>query len=113
MRLLKLRPDPKLNAWALGKAHEVLGSIPSKHLILEAYLFGSAAEGTFTHDSDLDFLIVVANEEHAKILQAEVLRPGFTDIAVDWIFKTKESFEARKKIGGVCFIAHNNGRRLL
>ena len=43
--LLKMIPNPAMNQWAQQKAMEVLNSIPSQDLILEAYLFGSAVEG--------------------------------------------------------------------
>jgi predicted nucleotidyltransferase len=77
-----------------------------------AYLFGSAANGNFTSDSDLDFIIVAKNQAANKQLQNEVYSPRFTDIAIDWIFKTKESFDKRKNFGGVCFDAFHSGMRL-
>ena len=98
--------------WAQQKAVEVLNSVPSQGLILEAYLFGSAVDGVFTADSDLDFVIVTNDEAAIKQLQKEVYSPRFTDIAVDWIFKTKESFNERKGFGGVCFVAFHSGKKL-
>ncbi|NJL24401.1 MAG: nucleotidyltransferase domain-containing protein [Calothrix sp. SM1_5_4] len=112
MSLLKLVHDPELNKWAQRKAVEVLNSIPSQDLILEAYLFGSAVYGNFTPDSDLDFIVVTKDQASIKQLQKEVYSPRFTDIAVDWIFKTKESFDQRKNFGGVCFIAFREGIKL-
>ncbi|MFN7904105.1 MAG: nucleotidyltransferase domain-containing protein [Pseudobdellovibrionaceae bacterium] len=67
---------------------------------MEAYLFGSAVDGVFTDDSDLDFVVVAKNEVALKQLQKEVYSPRFTDIAVDWIFKTKDSFDERKEFSG-------------
>lgn len=98
--------------WAQKKAIEVLDSIPSQNLILEAYLFGSAVDGGFTVNSDLDFIIVSYDESSIKQLQKEVFSPRFADIAIDWIFKTKASFDERKNFGGVCFVAFQNGKRL-
>lgn len=112
MSLLKLIPRPDSNHWAQNKALEILKSIPSQELILEAYLFGSAVGGTFTEDSDLDFVIVVNDNAAIKQLQSEVYGPRFADIAIDWIFKTKESFDDRKDFGGVCFEAFHHGLRL-
>lgn len=112
MSLLKMIPNPAMNEWAQRKALEVLNSIPSQNLILEAYLFGSAVDGNFTTDSDLDFVVVAKDEVSIKQLQKEVYRPRFTDIAVDWIFKTKMSFDERKNFGGVCFVAFHSGKRL-
>jgi predicted nucleotidyltransferase len=100
------------NIWAQEKAVSILNSIPSQNLILEAYLFGSAVDGIFTFDSDLDFIIIAKDDVSIKQLQKEVYSPRFTDIAVDWIFKTKESFDERKDYGGVCFVAFHNGKKL-
>ncbi len=112
MGLLKMIHDPEMNKWAQQKAVEVLNSIPSQDLILEAYLFGSAVYGNFTADSDLDFVVVVKDQASIKQLQKEVYTRRFTDIAIDWIFKTKESFDERKNFGGVCFVAFHNGMKL-
>lgn len=112
MGLLKMIHNPEMNKWAQQKAAEVLNSIPSQDLILEAYLFGSAVDGNFTEDSDLDFIVVTKDQASIKHLQKEVYSPRFTDIAIDWIFKTKESFDERKDFGGVCFVAFHNGKKL-
>lgn len=112
MSLLKLVHNPEMNKWAQQKAVEVLNSIPSQDLILEAYLFGSAVDGNFTPDSDLDFIVVAKNQAAIKQLQKEVYTPRFADIAIDWIFKTKESFDERKNFGGVCFVAFRDGMKL-
>jgi predicted nucleotidyltransferase len=112
MGLLKMIPKPEMNKWAQQKAVEVLNSIPSQDLILEAYLFGSAVEGVFTDDSDLDFVVVTKDQTSIKQLQKEVYAPRFADIAIDWIFKTKESFDERKDFGGVCFDAFHHGKKL-
>jgi predicted nucleotidyltransferase len=113
MGLLKLSQrssDDK--TWAQKKAVEVLNSIPSQNLILEAYLFGSAVNGVFTPDSDLDLLVVVKDESAIKQLQKEVYSPRFADIAIDWIFKTEPSFQERKDYGGVCFEAFHYGKKM-
>jgi predicted nucleotidyltransferase len=112
MGLLKMIPNPAMNQWAQEKAVEFLDSIPSQDLILEAYLCGSAVDGVFTPDSDLDFVVVTKDQASIKQLQKEVYSPRFADIAIDWIFKTKESFDERKNFGGVCFVAFHSGRKL-
>ena len=86
MGLLKMNSNPEMNQWAQKKALAVLNSIPSQDLILEAYLFGSAVEGVFTDDSDLDFVVVAKDDASIKQLQKEVYSPRFSDIAIDWIF---------------------------
>jgi predicted nucleotidyltransferase len=112
MGLLKMIHNPAMNEWAQQKAVEVLKSIPSQDLILEVYLFGSAVYGNFTPDSDLDFVVVVKDQAAIKQLQKEVYSRQFTDVALDWIFKTKESFDERKNFGGVCFVAFHSGKKL-
>ena len=112
MGLLKMLHNPEMNKWAQQKAVEVLNSIPSQHLILEAYLFGSAVDGNFTDESDLDFIIVARDQAAIKQLQKDVYTRKFTDIAIDWIFKTKASFDERKDFGGVCFDAFHHGKKL-
>lgn len=47
MGLSKLIHRPEMNEWAQKKAVEVINAIPSQDLILEAYLFGSAVDGSF------------------------------------------------------------------
>ena len=98
MSLLKLS-QPKLNFSPQKKAAEVLHSIPSRHLILSGYLFGSAVSGSFTADSDLDFLLVLKNKSDLNIIKKEVYQPRFTDIAVDWILKLESDFDQRKDLG--------------
>ena len=109
MKLSKKKPpfDPQ------EKARKLVASIPSKNLILEAFLFGSAVDGTFTEDSDLDILLVVNEAAHIKKILKEVSVPHFSDIAVDWIVKTSEEFSKRKSLGGVCFEAFHHGKKLL
>lgn len=112
MSLLKMIPNPNMNNWAQKKAKEIIDSMASRNLILEAYLFGSAVDGVFTKNSDLDIVVVAKDETDIRQLHKEVYSARFTDIAIDWIFKTKESFDERKRIGGVCFVAFHNGKKL-
>ncbi len=111
MSLLKLS-GKKSSPALVTKARKILQKIPSQNLILEAYLFGSAVDGKFTPDSDLDFLVVVETENEIRSLQKEVYQPRFADIAIDWIFKSRDEFLVRKDLGGVCFEAFHHGKRL-
>lgn len=112
MGLLKMIHNPEANRWAHAKALEVLDRVHSQQLILEAYLFGSAAYGNFSDNSDLDIVVVAPDVLSVAQLKKEVYRKEFSDVAIDWIFKTKEDFDARKEKGGVCFVAFNDGIRL-
>ena len=77
-------------------------------------LFGSAAAGQMTRDSDIDLLIVepkAANrhEESVKIRSAI----GDISFPVDVIVINTERFEATKDIfGGIAYPAHKYGRVL-
>ena len=77
-------------------------------------LFGSAATGEMTRDSDIDLLIVEAaptnqHEESVKIRSAI----GDVDHPVDVIVIPTERFEATKDIfGGIAYPAHKYGRVL-
>ena len=77
-------------------------------------LFGSAATGQMTNDSDLDLLIVEPApknrlEESLKIRDAI----GNVNLPVDVLIMARERFEATKNIiGGVAYPAHKYGKVL-
>jgi predicted nucleotidyltransferase len=77
-------------------------------------LFGSAATGLMTRDSDIDLLIVEAqaanrHEESVKIRCAI----GDISFPVDVMVINTERFEATKDIlGGIAYPAHEYGRVL-
>lgn len=77
--------------------------------ILEAYLFGSAAEGKNTVDSDLDLLIVLPDGYDLKSLYKIVYQPLFSPVATDWILISNSDFHLNKDIGGVSFVATRTG----
>lgn len=112
MSLFKLS-NTKPSFDPVQRAKEILGKVPSSHLIKEAYLFGSAVTGGFTEDSDLDIIVTVGNSVDCKTLQTEVYKAGFSDIAIDWIFKVDDEFQSRKDVGGVCFEAFHYGKKLV
>ncbi|MCL5278683.1 MAG: nucleotidyltransferase domain-containing protein [Planctomycetes bacterium] len=77
-------------------------------------LFGSAATGTMTPDSDLDLLIVeqqVANTRQESIR----LRAALEDVPlpIDLIVMSRQWFDDTKDvIGGIAYPAHKYGRVL-
>jgi len=77
-------------------------------------MFGSAATGEMTRDSDIDVLVVEQapgniREESVKIRTAI----GDVDYPVDVIVIPTERFEATKHIiGGIAYPAHKYGRVL-
>ena len=77
-------------------------------------LFGSAATGDMTADSDLDLLVAerqVANTRHESVR----LRAALEDVPwpIDVIVMSREWFEDTKNvIGGIAYPAHKYGRVL-
>ena len=75
-------------------------------------LFGSAATGKMTRDSDIDLLVVEAEpidrrEEYVRIRQAL----GGMGYPFDIILISTQWFEASKTvIGGIAYPAHKHGR---
>lgn len=75
-------------------------------------LFGSAATGTMTRDSDIDIL-VVAPAPANTIAERVQLRRSLRDIGipVDVFLIPTERFEESKEIfGGIAYPAHKYGR---
>ena len=77
-------------------------------------LFGSAASGQMTKDSDIDLLIVEASPKnhHEESLQIRDAI-GNVNVPVDVLIIETERFEATKNIvGGIAYPAHKYGRVL-
>jgi predicted nucleotidyltransferase len=77
-------------------------------------LFGSAAAGQMTKDSDIDLLIVgppPANRHEASVEIRDAI--GNVQVPVDVILIATERFESTKDIvGGIAYPAHKYGRVL-
>jgi len=75
-------------------------------------LFGSAAKGEITRDSDIDLLVVESeiedrDEEYVRIRRAL----GNMGFPFDILFITTEWFEASKNVvGGIAYAANKHGR---
>lgn len=114
MGLNRLTNNPELQKKAYSEALIVVQSLASLILVQEAYLFGSVAHGSFTEDSDIDLIAVVAdnidvNELHKKFNRLPLKRT----FALDLILKNKSEFDQRKDVGGVCFEAFHHGKKIL
>ncbi len=77
------------------------------------YLFGSAAEGKMTDQSDLDFLMVFSTEAFLREAQKS-LRPSYplSSYPVDLVWTTLEGFESKKQVGGICMVVFEEGKCL-
>ena len=77
-------------------------------------LFGSAAAGQMTRDSDIDFLIVEpapANRHEESVAIADAI--GDVSFPVDVKIIASDRFEATKDIiGGIAYPAHKYGKVL-
>lgn len=62
-------------------------------------LFGSAATGSMTPDSDLDFLLVKDDNKPRHERMVEVYRLIDKDIAADFLVYTQEELATRLKMG--------------
>jgi predicted nucleotidyltransferase len=95
-------------------AHELVRRILTAAHPDRIILFGSAATGTMTADSDLDLLVVEsqpgnAGEESVKIRRAL----GEVGYPVDVVVISKDHFEETKDLfGGIAYPAHKYGRVL-
>lgn len=88
---------------------EILSKISPERI----YLFGSAAEGKMTDQSDFDFLLVFDSSQSLRKAQKTLLSfYPLSTIPVDLVWTTTEEFEKKKEIGGVCFIVHREGQCL-
>ena len=77
------------------------------------YLFGSALGDNFDDSSDLDFLLVFRTKQEAASSRKLLYRQGHLfDRGVDFVFVDRISFESKSELGGVCFIAKQEGRQL-
>ena len=77
-------------------------------------LFGSAATGQMTHDSDIDLLVVEPEPANARDRSVKIRRAlGDVQFPVDIIVMSRERFEETKDIiGGLAYPAHKYGRVL-
>ena len=75
-------------------------------------LFGSAASGSMTRDSDVDLLVIergIEDQREESIRLREAL--GGIDMPIDVFAMTAERFEETKGvIGGLAYPANKNGR---
>ncbi|MCX7000582.1 MAG: nucleotidyltransferase domain-containing protein [Candidatus Sumerlaeota bacterium] len=93
-------------------AHKVVKCILSIVQPVRIILFGSAASGAMTRDSDLDLLIILRKVTDPRE-EGIRLRAALTDlnVPVDVIILSYERFEETKDIiGGIAYPAHKYGR---
>ena len=95
------------------EALRVAQTIASACQPIAVLLFGSAAEGKATDQSDLDFVVIV-KEEQDVIGKRKLLRKKMplSSFAVDLIFISEAEFNRKRQLGGVCMVSWEEGRCL-
>ncbi|HNX25751.1 MAG TPA: nucleotidyltransferase domain-containing protein [Spirochaetota bacterium] len=91
----------------------ILSKIPDTDSI---YLFGSYAKGTARDDSDIDIAVLLKRlpdwRERKRILNQVYNEAGESGYNVDFIIKSKDSFESEKTLPTLSRIIEREGRLL-
>jgi len=76
-------------------------------------LFGSAARGEMTDQSDLDFMLIFDTSADCR-LASRCLRQGtlLAPVPVDLICVATPDYLRKRTVGGICMIAAEDGRVL-
>jgi len=75
------------------------------------YIFGSYARGSISGTSDLDLAIIFENKEILKKQKKLILNSKlFLDYSTDFLFFTREEFEKKSSLWGVCTIIKSEGK---
>jgi predicted nucleotidyltransferase len=94
--------------------HELVRRILTASKPDRIILFGSAATGTMTRDSDIDLLVVEPAPENTRKESVKIRRAlGDVGYPIDVLVISTERFEETKNIiGGIAYPAHKYGRLL-
>src|SRR2546421_12338237 len=104
--------------WEMGiddsLAHELVRRILTAAHPDRIILFGSAASGTMTADSDLDLLVVQSQPGNPREESVRIRRAlGEVGYPIDVVVISTDRFEETKEIfGGIAYPAHKYGRVL-
>lgn len=104
--------------WVMGiddsLVHELVRRILAAAAPDRIILFGSAASGTMTCDSDIDLLVVEAAPGNTRDRSIKIRRAlGDVGYPIDLIVISTEHFEETKNIfGGIAYPANKYGRLL-
>lgn len=82
-----------------GQIDSITKQLIQKYKPDKIILFGSAASGQMTPDSDLDFLLVKDDNKSKHERMVEIYRLVDKDIAADFLIYTPEELAMRLKMG--------------
>lgn len=78
----------------------------------EIILFGSAARGEMSEASDVDFVVIFPTKVEARAGSKQFHKNRKNFWPVDVLFVDRKHFESRSQLGGVFFIAREEGKTL-
>lgn len=82
-----------------GQIDSITKQLIQKYQPEKIILFGSAATGSMTSDSDLDFLVIKDDKKSRHDRMVEVYKLIDKDIAADFLVYTPSELTARVKMG--------------
>ncbi len=86
-------------AYIQGQINSITKQLIQKYKPTKIILFGSAAAGSMTPDSDLDFFIVKNDKKPKHDRMVEVYKLVDKDIAADFLVYTPEELATRVQMG--------------
>lgn len=102
--------------WVMGIDDRLIQQIVNKLLAVvqpdRIILFGSAASGAMTRDSDIDLLVITPSPENTVEERVRLLRAlRGMDFPFDvFIMATQRYEESKNVVGGLAYPAHKYGR---
>lgn len=108
LAFLRKRLDPTA---AQAEVARIVARIVSEVNPLEVYIFGSAARGALTDQSDLDLLIVLREEINIKPARKAIakIRP-FSKIPLDIVWMSEATFALKAAMGGLAQVVQEEGK---
>ena len=94
----------------IEKLYAQIISLVTPHQVI---LFGSASRGEMTDASDLDVVVIVRDIDEVKSTQKSLNQLSrLLQWPVDCLVVDLETFKRKSEIGGVYFVAKEEGRQL-
>ena len=114
IQLQRLQLPKKTFAEVEPLAREVTAEIVRLVHPEKVILFGSAVDGRFDEASDLDFVVVFKTHEEASLGRAALYRNGhIAGRIIDFLCVDEETFRTKSGLGGVYFVAAQDGLALI
>jgi len=81
--------------------------------IVAIYFFGSAHNGVFTINSDIDLLVVFSDQAKMQINSKSLYAKRWSAYPLDLITVSEKEFHDKREFGGICFTAYNEGIQII